>query len=68
MARFETAILFLFTNVAMPRLSWLIADPPSGISNLKPQITLERKMDEQEVAEKAENEWQPNMDGLTRKS
>ena len=29
---------------------------------------LERKMDEQEEAEEAENQWQPNMDGLTRKS
>jgi len=31
-------------------------------------LNLERKMDEQEEAEEAENQWQPNMDGLTRKS
>ena len=31
-------------------------------------FTLERKMDEQEEAEEAENQWHTNMDGLTRKS
>ena len=28
----------------------------------------ERKMDEQEEAEEAENEWHTNIEGLTRKS
>ena len=31
-------------------------------------FNLERKMDEQEEAEEAENQWHTNMDGLTRKS
>jgi len=31
-------------------------------------LNLERKMDEQEEAEEAENQWHTNMDGLTRKS
>ena len=31
-------------------------------------LVLERKMDEQEEAEEAENKWHAKMDGLTRKS